>query len=318
MNEGIIMKRINILLAVIVTLSMVSCKNTTDVPAQTGSAEGTTAPAETVSTEAVTTEETTVVTTVETTAESTTAEAAIDPDAFLEECTVYEVTSDMSSYHAPYKELQKMDDADKPEKIALRFTDIGGLTILMELVRKESWSNYCVKHIFNNDIDILVTDETEFIYQERTFWLENCADITIINCGYEYDTLYYIINGNKYDKIRNNALETDYVLEFFENETEIIYKKTDFQFYKTNNFPDLVEVYESNDDFYSERGRLVFENGEAVLIPESTMSYGEWYQADEYNWKHLRDRYGAGDFAELAEIYRQYESEGRGLEFFGQ
>ena len=50
---------------------------------------------------------------------------------------------------------------------------------------------------------------------------------------------------------------------------------------------------------------------------ESSMTFGEYCKTDNvWHTKELFEKYGVDSFGELAELYRQYVSEGRENEFF--
>lgn len=310
------------LTAIMITLAMlctVSCTGNTNTPAQTtvttpvGSGV-LDAPSETTETTVPVTETETVETTV--TTAGTTAETAepFDVDAFLADCTVYEVTTETIT--APLDELIKMSDFEKPTKIALRFTDAEGLTICMDSAESDYGIHYYyVKYIFNGVVDIPVFSNKQFEYRYVGFEVRHKNGTTIIensdgHGGYVTD---YIIKDNEYYILENDATETGYSLSvYFESVGGLGYTKTASK-YHVNSFEAFLMAYESDEDFYMEYGSVAFENGEIIFVANETITIGEgrpFSVIDKYY-----EKYGVGSLSELVEIYKQYLAEGRQTEF---
>jgi len=266
----------------------------------------------------VTTTETTVMTTVETeettvetteTTEITTEAEPIDPEEFLKDCVVYDVT--MESYLDRFYEIDDMDESEKPKRIALRFTDAEELMLLVET----DWYN--VRYIINDKLTISTSSRGNFYLDKRgRLPVEYRDGITIVShCGdYNIFADYYIMCNNQYYYIEN---ESGYTLEIsLTDEGEIKYYKQNRKFV-VNNMDALIMAYESDDDFYSEEGLLSFENGEIKYKAETVKTFGESGWSNDSAFADLYKKHGVTTFAELKAVYEKLMEEGRISEFYG-
>ena len=271
-------------------------------------------PANTTGTTTVTSETTGTVTTETTEKEETTApvEEPFDADAFLADCIVYEVTTE--NYRQPYKDLEKLNVSDKPAKIALRFTDAEGLVAYMN---QADLGYYYITHLQKNSLDVPLSINYGLSYGNNGFSISHESGITIIELtgGLHVFSRYHIIKGEEYNFISNTAAESGYALYVsVDDNGELSYRKHNEKYHRHSPLEKLLAC-ESEDDFYCEDGTLYFENGTAVYVAESSMTLGEYFNSDNFDLKRFRDKYGVKSFGELAELYKQYLSEGRESEF---
>ncbi|MBE6709117.1 MAG: hypothetical protein E7578_07750 [Ruminococcaceae bacterium] len=308
------MKKYTAIITTALALAMlVSCNNNTAEPAVTTTGTvGITGGASPSPTE--TTVMTTVEETEEATEETTTDVDSFDVEGFLNECTVYDVTTERESYLQPLKELQELDDFQKPEKIALRFTDAEGLVLFMEISPDQYV--YSVKYITNGNVSVSMNTEDKFFYMQRGFFVKYCSDVIIVQNGEEAFSDYYVFKDDRYTIIENYANVSGYTLDIIKSDAgEFLYYKYNWKYAKPKYLGGLVDAYESDADFYRENGKMSVENGEVIFDAEDVMTVGEWYQSDFFPYKNYRDKHGAETFREFAEIFKQYVSEGRENEF---
>ena len=236
-----------------------------------------------------------------------------DVNAFIADATVYEVTTEKVSYQKPYMDLEKLDISKRSERIALRFTDAEGLTILMEIADD---GYYYDKHIFNDNISVSI-DEDRFAYGQRGFFVGYNNGVTIVQDGENPYVKYHIFKGTDYEVLENDATESGYALDIYlSNDNEWIYSKGDWKYHTALSISGLIDVYESEDDFYCEHGWVSFVNGKVMFEQEYTMTIGEYYKSDSFTYRESKEKYDAETFAEYAELYRQFVSEGRENEFY--
>jgi len=208
-----------------------------------------------------------------------------------------------------------MDDSERPDKIALNFTDPEGLVVLLKHDKEDS-GYYYVKHIFKDNVHISVPDESNFAYLQISFHVERINDTIMIKNGVDVYEEFYFIDGNECLVIKNDAVESGYELSVIVEDGEFRYSKTNWKYYTPQTFEGIVEAYESDKDFYHELGTLAIEGGKVTFVPETTRTFGEWYQSDLNSFRNYRDKYQAKTFTELKAIYEQYAKEGRKMEFF--
>jgi len=250
--------------------------------------------------------------TTETTTAPVEEEETFDVDAFLADATVYDVTTDTAT--DPLKELDKMSDADKPKKIALRFTDAEGLTAYME---QSELGSYFITHLQKNSLDVPLSENDGLYYGNNGVSFSHKSGTTIIEIagGLHVFSNYHIIKGEEYNLIKNTAAKSGYALYVsMDDSGELTYRKYNEKYHRYSS-EEILLAYESDDDFYNENGTLYFENGTAVYEAESSMTIGEYFNSDNFELKAPRDRYGVKSMSELAELYRQYVSEGKQREF---
>jgi len=274
----------------------------------------TTATADTIVT-TVTTAETTVTGTVETEETTETTEAPVDLDALLEGYTVYDVT--MDSYESFVKGLTELDKSERPEKIALKFTDLEGLMLLVEPI----WTlddYYPVLHIRKGDVDINVENNNYFrLDGPMSIEHKNGTIMFIAGSGSGDYTKYYIIQNNEYYILENEPWEDGYRLDIILSDNgEFAYSKLNTKYFVRDPVS-LIIAYESDDDFYDEEGRVSFENGEAAFVTETVRTFGEsGWSANEHIVKFY-EIHGVTSIAELKAVYEQLLEEGRTSEFYG-
>ena len=255
----------------------------------------------------------------ETTDIATTApvEEVFDVDTFLSDCTVYEVTTDTAT--DPLNVLDKMSEADKPEKIALRFTDAEGLTVLAELADEtELGYQYSIKRAITENVEVVF--KSGFVYYGHSFFVQKTDDTIIIQDstlgGKKNCTEYHIIKGNEYHSVLNRFNEDGYVLSLHTSNGEVTYSKDSIQYYYAKqSFPSLADAYVSEDDFYSEYGTVNFENGKIKYTVETASTIGDLLSGETV-YKEYAKRFKVNTFGDLVGIYKQYKAENRENEFW--
>ena len=269
------------------------------------------------------TTETTTTVTEETTAP---VEVPFDVDAFLADATVYEVTTgsvmytmnaedsdnsyevEKKEYHIPFVKFEERREKGEQfsEKIALRFTDLNNLTILVDMYTSETGFYQEITNIITTNYAVACSEPLE--YSERSFSVVVSDDIVVLPGNYQTDT--YLISetgyiniptvrdeGNSKSKINvfvyENTLRYNYINTLFSNIVSL--------------GGELTDMYNSEDDLYAEYGKVLLKDGVPCLEMTSKTTIGEWYQSENFPYAKIRDKYGFATLKDMANRFKSTE-----------